>query len=179
LTTQGNKEEFESLFRECEQELFIYILGLTQNHSDALDVLQETAVRLWAHFDGYDRKRPFGAWARKFAHTEVLKAFEKGKYRKWMAQPFGVDAVAALAKEFEQHCEVLGLRKKALDQCLKKLEEPEIELLKQRYWMGTNMREVANKSGISEHKIYRRLSNIRQSLQECIDLVLANLAGQN
>jgi len=125
---------------------------------------------LWIHFRRlrYDFGRILTA---TIANGPLVLGLESLRIR--------VDAVAALAKEFEQHCEVLGLRKKALDQCLKKLDEPEIELLKQRYWMGTNMRDVANKSGISEHKIYRRLSNIRQSLQECIDLVLANLAGQN
>ena len=173
MSTEDVKKLFEKCIVECERELYGYIFGLIPNHADAKDILQDTTVRLWSNFDKYDRSLPFGPWARKFAHTQVLKAIEKGKYRKWMTHPFSEEAVSMLETEYECHSGVLNLRKQALVQCLTKLDAPAVELLKKRYWSDSNLRQMANNDGVPEHSIYRRLAKIRVLLQKCIDQQLA------
>jgi len=92
------QSEFAQCMAECERQLYGYILGFVPVHADAQDILQDTAVRLWKNFDKYDRSLPFGAWARKFAHTQVLKAVEKGKYRVWMSRRFKENEIDELAE---------------------------------------------------------------------------------
>jgi len=174
MTDSNSQHEFSKLFGDCERELLGYLLAMVPRHTDALDLLQETAAALWEKFDQYDRSRPFVAWARSFAHLQVHKYRERSRYRGWMLRPFDDHLLDALASQFERHDDVLQLRAEALVECLKKLTAIEHDLLHNRYWKEMKLSEVAISAGVSSDQLYRRLQAIRQQLQRCIDQQLAD-----
>lgn len=167
------ESDFARLFVKHQEDLLRYILGCVPSHSDALDILQETATALWRKFDQYDREKPFGPWARKFAHVQVLKFCLYRKRERHNLRAFSEAASRALAEEYEQHVDVLAARSDALAGCLEKLTAEDRALLEQRYFESVNMRQVAAECGRSEDQIYRQLNRIRRALMKCIDLRLA------
>jgi len=173
MPSADQQQEFAERFSTVESDLFRYVLSAVIRHADALDVLQETATALWEKFDEYDRAQPFGPWARKFAHVQVLK------YRLYKKLPsgrnvlLGQSAIDALSAEYEQHHLVLDARKAALKGCIQQLSEDDRQLLDWRYWENVNLREAAADTGTSEDKLYGRLRRIRRELGECIDRTLA------
>ncbi len=82
------------------------------------------------------------------------------------------------AAEFDQHEEVLAARSDALGGCLEQLVDDDRQLLKQRYFEGVNLRQMAAAEGRSEDQLYRRLHRIRQALFKCIDKALAQQGWQ-
>ena len=108
------ERDFAHLFQQGQEALLRYIHGCIPSHSDALDVLQETATALWQKFDEYDREKPFGPWARKFAHIQVLKFCLYRKREKQKLAAFSEDTCRALDREFDQHADVLAARSEAL-----------------------------------------------------------------
>lgn len=172
-----SKEEFIELFQSCQHDLLRYILGCIPSYSDALDVLQETATALWLKFDEYDRSKPFGPWARRFAHIQVLKfsLYRQRARRQFVA--FSEQTTKAITEEYDQHADVLDARNEALAGCIEKLSPTEQNLLKRRYFEGVNLRQVAAQEGCNEDQLYRRLQRIRLLLMRCIDRTLAERGG--
>ena len=166
------EQQFADLFEGCQHDLLRYILGCVPRHSDALDILQETAAALWEKFDEYDPEKPFGPWARKFAHLQVLKycLYRKREWQNLVA--YSEQTQNALAQEYEQHADVLQARSDALTACIERLPSDDRVLLDQRYYKQENLRDVAKKAGKKEDQLYRRLNRIRQALMKCIDLRL-------
>jgi RNA polymerase sigma-70 factor (ECF subfamily) len=167
------KQDFADLFEACQHSLLRYILGAIPAHNDALDILQETATALWLKFDEYDRAQPFGPWARKFAHIQVLKYCLYRKRAKAQFAMFSESTVATLDNEFTEHEQVLAARSAALAHCVEKLGDADRKLLRQRYIERSPLRQVAVDEGVHEDQLYRRLHQIRQALMKCIDRSLA------
>jgi RNA polymerase sigma-70 factor (ECF subfamily) len=171
---QSQSETFAELFTAHQHELLRYVVGCVPSYSDALDILQETATALWLKFDEYDSAQPFGPWARKFAHIQVLKFCLYRKRRDAQFAMFSQTALTALDTEFAEHEQVLAARSEALARCVEKLEENDRKLLRQRYIERASLREVAASEGVREDHLYRRLHQIRKSLMKCIDFTLAH-----
>ncbi len=65
----------------------------------------------------------------------------------------------------------------ALRSCLKGLPEKSSRLLRLRYFEDNNCGEVAKKLGIGLNAIHKRLSQLHQSLKDCIELRLDESKG--
>ena len=168
-----DQDEFARLLSEVQENLYRYIFTLVPRDADASDILQETVVALWRKFDQFDRALPFGAWARRFAFTEVSK-FRSRKARE--GEKRGIlseNALEQVSAEFEEHAGVLELRLSALETCVGKLTEQDRELLKARYWKGSNLRQLAEQRNANEDQLYRRLAKIRSMLDKCIEKTIA------
>ena len=176
MSNSKDQHEFARLYAEIEDDLYRYVRAAVLRHADALDVLQETAMALWQKFGEYDRARPFGPWARKFVHVQVLK------YRLYKKLPSGRSvtlsqaAIEAVHAEYEQHSMVIDMRLSALHACLDRLESEDRRLLDWRYWDNVNLRTTAADADTSEDQLYKRLGRIRRDLAECIDRTLAEEA---
>lgn len=170
---ERKKNEFRRLFQAVEPDLFRYLVIMVAHDADARDLLQETAGALWEQFDRYDRARPFGPWARKFAYMEVLKfrlyRAREGAKRVFLSQ----SSIEALSSEYTAHEGVLELRKSALALCIGKLPAEDRQLIEQHYWEKKKLRALAEDQQVSEDRIFRQMQRIRLLLQECIERALA------
>ncbi len=165
--------EFARLFDASQAQLLRYILNLVPSDADALDLLQETAAALWLKFDQYDREKPFGPWARKFAHYQVLKWRLETARRHEKVATFSLEAIEVLSKEFERHDEVLQSRIDALAGCVEQMSTDDRTLLEQRYWEHVNLESMSTHTGMTPPQISRRLYRIRRQLEACIDRAIA------
>jgi len=167
------QREFIRLVQDCERSLFRYILPMVVKHADALDVLQETIVQLWAKFDLYDRDQPFEPWARKFAYMQVLRFREERKRKQSKLVRLSDALIEKLSAESDLQAEVQKLRERALAKCMNKLPPSDTRLLETRYWGSGSVRDVAKTDDVEEHKLYRQLHRIRLILRKCIESTIA------
>ncbi len=171
------QDEFMQQFRQCQRDLLAYILAIVPRHADAQDILQETAAALWQKFDQYDPARSFAGWAQRFAHIEICKHRDRGRYRRWMLNPFDEQLLEALAAKVHRNVSVVELRDEALLMCMKQLTAAEYDLLHQYYWGEQSVQELATEIGLSERQLYRRLHTVRQALKRCIDQRIAEVGA--
>ena len=159
-------EQFVRLFVNGQREVLRYILALVPDLDDAREVLQETAVDLWKKFDRYDPACPFVPWACRFAFLRVQKYREqrsrRGKY-------LSLEAIEQLAAERSEKDGILEDRRRALATCLKRLSEPELIMVEQRYSRRMSVAEISEVSGRNVSTLYKALERVRRRLFECIN----------
>jgi RNA polymerase sigma-70 factor, ECF subfamily len=161
-------DEFVRRFVRCQQDLYAYILSLLPNIADAQDVLQETAMALWAKADEYRLDEPFMPWAARFAWFQVRKfrMYQARQHRRKVA--LSDEAVAALAADRMELDRPAVDRSVTLQRCVEQLAEEDRLLLEQRYDLRISIREVAQDRGIEPGQLYKRLGRIRQALLDCV-----------
>ena len=133
--------------------------------ADAAEVLQDVSVLLWKKWDQYDHERPFVPWAIRFAYLEVLK------WRQKLARENLVFSDSLLEQLNALHYEESALmkaRRKALDGCLLDLTEQQRKWVNLRYGRHGAVKEEAERTGISMHKLYYALEKIRAQLLDCV-----------
>jgi RNA polymerase sigma-70 factor, ECF subfamily len=166
-------DEFLRRFVRSQQDLYAYILTLVPNIADAQDILQETAVALWAKAEEYRLDEPFMPWATSFAWHQVRKfrLYQARRQRHVIAlSDEALNALAVDRAEFEASGEG---REQILQQCVEKLAEEDRLLLRQRYDQKRPLREVAQDCGTEVAHLYKRLGRIRRALVDCIDRTTA------
>jgi RNA polymerase sigma-70 factor (ECF subfamily) len=158
--------DFLRLLSQHERRMKAYILALVPNWADADDLYQETTVRLWEQFPGYDPKQEFGAWACTIAYYMVLAHRKKSNREKGR---FSQAFAEAVAEEVAATSQEADLRYHALQRCLRKLSERNRDLIRHCY-SGTNtLKAVAEQMGRNVNALYKALSRIRHALHECIE----------
>ncbi|MCG8607481.1 sigma-70 family RNA polymerase sigma factor [bacterium] len=74
-----NRYEFDILFRENLRGLFSLALRMTRHQLDAEDLVQETALKAFRHFDRFDRGTNFRAWIYRILTNNYINSYRKKK----------------------------------------------------------------------------------------------------
>jgi RNA polymerase sigma-70 factor (ECF subfamily) len=77
----GDRNAFESLFREFEVEVYRWILRIVRDPSAAEDVLVEAFWRAYRARARFDISRSFGAWMRRIATNAALDHLREARRR--------------------------------------------------------------------------------------------------
>ena len=159
-----SNREFVELFTKHQKNIFFYILSLVSNHSDAEDILQETAGDMWKMFDRYERGTNFLNWSFTIAKFRIFK-YRRNKNKKLQILD---DVLFQKLIEELQTRDNIGDRHIALEGCLKRLGNTERVLLRLHYEEGQTYRSIAKKYQYAERRIYTIMSRIHISLRDCI-----------
>ena len=108
---QKPSEEFIRAFTQSQRPLFLYILPLVGNPSDADEVLQETNLVIWSKWDQFEEGTNFVAWVRAIARLEVFR-FRRTRGRKLCF--LEDDVLEIVASRNETVSEEVYLRQEAL-----------------------------------------------------------------
>ncbi|MFG0287984.1 MAG: sigma-70 family RNA polymerase sigma factor [Rhodopirellula sp. JB044] len=169
VDTQKSQDEFVSLLASITTQLMSYIRILTfNNREDTEEVFQRTCLILWQKFDQYDQNGNFGGWACRMAYYEVLKHRDARRKIKLLSD----SAIESLADAAMPIAEQWSHRRHALSDCVETLETEQAEIIKQRYFEGKKVKEIAQGHARSTHSIYRELSRVHGMLMRCVELRL-------
>lgn len=168
-----SSEQFVSLFVRNQASIFGYILSLLPKWSDAEDVLQQTSIVLWQKFDQFDQDDPdsdFARWACGVARYKVLN------YRKKQGRDkhqFSEQLLEIIADESLNSITNLDAERRALADCLDKLQHRSRQLVRSCYEGSNSIKEIALQLGRTPNSIYKTLNRIREQLLHCIARTLA------
>ncbi|NNE90575.1 MAG: sigma-70 family RNA polymerase sigma factor [Verrucomicrobiales bacterium] len=161
-----SNSDFVRLWTRHQAEVGRYVYSMIPRSADAAEVLQDVSVLLWKKWDKYDPERPFVPWAIRFAYLEVLKWRQKLAREKLV---FSDSLLELLHERHDEEAALMEVRRKALDSCLGKLTEQQRKWVSLRYGRHGAVKEEAEKTGISMHKIYYALEKIRTQLLDCVE----------
>ncbi|MFG0265662.1 MAG: sigma-70 family RNA polymerase sigma factor [Rhodopirellula sp. JB055] len=161
-----SQEEFVRLLSTHSSKIMSFIRILTMNRQDdAEEIFQLTCMVLWQKFSQYDPSGNFSAWASRMAYFETLKYRESKRRIKLLSD----EAIESLAEAAMPISAELTDRRTALSECIRKLSNPDRDLIRQRYFEGLSVAEISEKAGRSTHAIYRELSKIHGMLSRCVE----------
>ena len=158
--------EFVRLWTRHQAEVERYVFMMIPRAADAAVVLQDVSVLLWEKWDHYDQDRPFVPWAIRFAYLEVLKWRQKQAREKLVFSDGLLEQINAAYADAEP---LMEARRKALDGCLTQLTDQQRRMVNLRYGRHGAVKEEAERTGISMHKLYYALEKIREQLLVCIE----------
>jgi RNA polymerase sigma-70 factor, ECF subfamily len=157
--------QFLELLNAHDRGLSVYVYGLVPRDSEAEDILQQTKMILWKHFDDFELGTHFLAWARKIAFHQVLTHRRKKKREHLPLEEEVLDAVSAAVSHLEEEGTA---RHQALRDCVARLPSEHRHLIELRYFREKGIEEIANEIHRTEGAVYRALSRIRLALMECV-----------
>ena len=158
---------FVKLLAEHERKLQHYVRVLIPNSDAADDVLQESKLAMWQHFEKFDAGSNFNAWAHRFVFNRVL-AWRKKKGRDNDRVIFTDEFYEMLDEKYTAQAERIELKIETLKGCISKLEYEQRSMLKLRYFDRREIEQVASAAGKTVTAAYRALSRIRVALRECV-----------
>src|SRR6185503_6454254 len=123
-------EAFLKEFALHHDRLFAYLFSLLPHRPDAEDVFQRTSLVLWQKFDQWEPGSDFLSWACSVAFYEArnfIRVSSRDRLR------FGEALLETLAKDRAASLRRRDDRVAALQECLKKLDRAERELLQRAY----------------------------------------------
>jgi RNA polymerase sigma-70 factor (ECF subfamily) len=161
--------QFFRLYNGAQKRVYAFLLMLVHNHTDAEDLLQETASILWEQYHQYDPRGSFAAWAIGIARNKALDFLKRKRTsRPFLSDDFYRD-ISNLAETESAHTDQ---RVKALRQCVKKLSSENQALLHLRFEKGVSVKRISQMSEHSAQAIYKKISRIYSYLHSCIHRTL-------
>ncbi len=158
-------EAFVRLLGQNQRRVFLYVMTLVPNWNDAEEIIQETNLVLWREFHHFRQGTNFAAWACRIALNQTM-AWRKRKLRDRLQ--FSAAFLEAIAEESANEAERLEERARLLARCIEKLPDRHRILLHFRYGEGKAIEAIGQELGRSVDAVYRALSRIRQTLQDCV-----------
>ena len=170
VDTNVPSEEFIRAFTQSQRQLFLYLLPLVGNASDADEVLQETNLIIWAKWKQFEPGTNFLAWGRAIARLEVFRFRRTHSSKLTFLQD---DILELVAQRTEVVSEETELRQEALNACVAQLRDKDRELIQMRYAAGATGEKVAERLRRPPNSVYQSLGRIRRVLMECVRMRLA------
>lgn len=112
-----------------------------------------------------------GTTALRVAYFEVLRWRKHMRKRRFILSEEIIDSLSTSASIQEELEEARHL---ALQDCLSQLPSTQRKVVDQRYTSKGTLKELAQKLGITTHKIYHTLDNAREALVACVEKKLLN-----
>lgn len=171
VDNESRKPHFVSLLTANYYQIHSFILTMVPNKADAEDILQNTIMFMWEHFEDFKTGTRFLSWAVTVAKFQVLtyrKAVTRSKIH------LSEMALDLIAEESAKLCTQVDERYEALQKCLKKLPKRETDFLKKRFMHGDSIRKIADDIGTSLNVVYKRLARLKAILLNCIRWTIAS-----
>lgn len=155
---------------QSQNQIYSFILTLVPNWSDADDIMQDTAEVLWRKYGQDIQIENFTGLGIRVAQNLIFNYYRKKKRQEWFLEEQALEDIAQYAERLTGDADS---RIRMLHQCLKKLANPDKELIRLRYEEGLKVKTIANVSKRSEDGLYKALGRIHEAIMRCIKRGLA------
>jgi RNA polymerase sigma-70 factor (ECF subfamily) len=157
--------DLEALYQRHSREVWALVYARWKNSDTAMDITQETFLRLWKQWEAGEEIANPRAWllrvARNLAEDHAKSAFRRNGTSPPQTMN-DVRAEAPLPIETLEREETFAQIRQVLDQ----MPEPDREILTLRYALDYDTNEIAEMLSIAATAVHMRLSRARQRLAE-------------
>ena len=161
---RGDIEAFNHLVSRWEKRVFNYLLRLTGNPDDSLDLSQDVFLKAYQNIRKLDDTARFGPWLFRIAHNEAYSLFRKRRPE--------VDSEDANFAEREAAPGIAPDLSVAVNVALDRLNPEQREAVVLKVYQGFKFDEMAEILGIP-------VSTIKSRLYTALDLLKLELAPAN
>jgi RNA polymerase sigma-70 factor (ECF subfamily) len=156
---EGERQAQRALFEHTSGAVYRLLLRLCGNPDDAFDLTQETYIKAFAAFPGFDGRSSLKTWLFRIGVNEALQLHRRSRVFKRKLE--------RLASETTQKWEPIGPLACRIDvkEALNGLDPSDRAILLLRYHEGLDYRSIAETAGIAEGTVASRLNRARQRLR--------------
>ena len=156
------KPDFQDMYRQQYDRIYKYTYTLLLNRESAEDVVQETFLSAYRHYDSFDpAKGSVGTWLSRIAHNKAIDQLRTTACRMRAEWP-ETEEIGGEDREIER----LSEENETVLFLYARLSEEERELLNMRYVLELKDAEVADILGLKEKTVNKRYQRLlKKSLQ--------------
>ncbi len=170
----GDREAFVTIVRLYQKKVFIMAYSILRNKEDALDVVQETFLRLHQKADTFRAGANFQVWLIQIAKNLSIDYYRKHnqKRREFEAfQPLDEIPVAAADREVDSHDSDL---RSVFATCVDKLADRQKMVFVMRHYNGLQFNEISEalriSVGTAKSLHFKAVQNLRKWLKPCLGM---------
>jgi RNA polymerase sigma-70 factor (ECF subfamily) len=164
-TGSANRAEFEALYQHHSREVWALAYARWMNADTAMDITQETFLRLWRASEKGEKILNPRAWLLRVARN-LAEDYAKSSFRRNGTHPpqtmNGVQAHDPQPLDRLEREETFAHLRSQLEQ----LPQADREILTLRYALDYNTGDIASMLAIKESAVHMRLSRARQRLAD-------------
>ncbi|MGJ9458314.1 RNA polymerase sigma factor [Oceanobacillus sp. CF4.6] len=158
---KGNQQAFKKLYDIYADYSLRTAYAITNNNSDASDIVQETFIKVYRNIDSFDIKKPFQPWFYQILVNESRRYMKKkSKEAISMENERLLDRLNHQIEEerdFEQ-----------LESAMEQLDEHHRTVLILKYLNGFSEKDIAEVLELNVNTVKSRLYKARQQLKAVI-----------
>lgn len=171
---KGDEQAFSSFVRETETTVYRYLFTITQNREDALDLSQETYLKLWRTLSAFRGDCAPTTWVLRLAKSCAMDHMRKAGKEKLLPLTFtdgeGIEQELDLPDpSVDSDPEKAFARKEARNavrQAILSLNEDQQNVLLLREFEGLSYEEIGARLSIETGTVKSRLYRARNTVKE-------------
>ena len=175
--SQPNPREVERRDRilrsafECREELVTYARVLLGNYAAAEDAVQEALLVVVAKHDQFEEGTSVLAWCRSIVRIEVLRAKQRHRRERTLAQRVLDDAIDAAFDEFQKSRTSYEreLRRDALAQCIQQVSDRSKRVLEARFVDELGYPQIGERLSMSIEAVRKALFRVKKQVKTCVE----------
>jgi RNA polymerase sigma-70 factor (ECF subfamily) len=164
-TPASRQAEFDAIYQRYSREVWALAYARWMNSDTALDIAQETFLRLWKQWEAGENIINPRAWLLRVARN-LAEDYAKSAFRRNGTHPpqtmNGVKSKALMPLESLEREETFAQVREVMEE----LSPPDREILSLRYALDYDTGEIADILSINPTAVHMRLSRARQRLAE-------------
>ncbi len=145
----GDQDSFGLLVRLYEKKVFQLALSIVRDREEALDVVQETFMKLYQNMASFEEGRNFTGWLFRIAKNVAIDHYRRsqcqGRSREKELPMSSVEPWLAAPSTNSQNTEMKKIMEKALDD----LTEKQRLVFILQHWQGFSYEEIADILGVA------------------------------
>jgi RNA polymerase sigma-70 factor, ECF subfamily len=165
LPAGTQRADFDAIYQRHSREVWAMVYARWLNADTAMDITQESFLRLWKQWQGGEEIVNPRAWllrvARNLAEDHAKSAFRRNGTHPPQTMN-GVQAQGLLPQDLLEREETFGKLRAMLEQ----LPKPDREILTLKYALDYDTNQIADLLAINSTAVHMRLSRARQRLAE-------------
>ena len=166
---RGDDVAWEQFHRDYGPAIFRQLLAQTRgDHDMAKEALQQTYLRIAKNVRTCETKPQFKAWLRIVARTALHDCWRKKQSFFSLLLRKKQEPLELHEQDTDEHLMV------ELDRALGRLPETDRTLLEAKYFVGQDMRTIAERLSISTKAVESRLTRARKTLRRELQAALKN-----
>ena len=161
----GEQKAFAELLRRYRDRVFrlaVSILG-KEFVPEAEDVTQEVFLKIHHSLQSFRGESQFGSWIYRITFNHAVNVKERARFRTPHLEETALHQFAATGPSPHNQVEA-AQRDRVLEDCIQTLPELYQSALRQYYWLGTGVGEIAELLGVPENTIKSYLHRARKLL---------------
>jgi RNA polymerase sigma-70 factor (ECF subfamily) len=172
LARDGDREAREELARRCRRPAYVLALQLLGDPDDALDVAQDSLIRLLESFGRFDPSRPLRPWLARIVRNRALDLRRHRRARPTLSLDALLDdghpEAPAAAEGPEERAERRELQRR-IWRALQETSPAHREILVLRDYQDLSYQEIAAVLGVPVGTVMSRLHAARRSLRRALE----------
>lgn len=141
---RGERAAFDRIIERHRRAVFQFAYGFFRNRDDALEIVQETFLRLFEKLDLYDDEQNLQAWILRLARNLSIDYYRKYKKKQKLYEEIDEKRMAA-ERENTTFTEV----EEIMSRCLDGLSERQRSVFLMKHQQGLKLEEIAGVLDIS------------------------------